>query len=114
MYEGHILGYVKKEGSSVFMYMINPNKTALLIIDAQREYFDGDRPLYTVHASEIKDNLVKLREVARLSGVRVILIRHIHDAHGSDLGRMGDFDPTPVFIEGTPGVEFIPELTVRR
>lgn len=34
----------------------------------------------------------------------------MHKADGSDVGRMGDFDPTPVFEEGTKGIQFIDDL----
>jgi nicotinamidase-related amidase len=87
-------------------YSIRPKTTALLIIDAQREYFDEDKPLYTQHAAEILGNLVKLRDSASEAGIRTIFIRHAFDPNGIDIGRMGDFNPTPVFVDGTPGVEF--------
>jgi nicotinamidase-related amidase len=93
------------------VYELAPTRTALLIVDAQREYFDPGGALYTPHAQEIRSNLVALRDAARAAGAQVILIRHVHAADGSDAGRMGDFDDTPAFIEGTTGVELIDELT---
>jgi nicotinamidase-related amidase len=95
------------------IYKIEPKKTALLIIDAQREYFDEDEPLYTPHAAKITENLVSLRKWAESIGALTIIVQHIHKADGSDLGRMGDFDATPVFVEGTKGVELVPELAPR-
>ncbi|HEV3156563.1 MAG TPA: isochorismatase family cysteine hydrolase [Candidatus Baltobacteraceae bacterium] len=92
------------------VYPIDATTTALLLIDPQREYFDDDRPLYTPNAEKIRGNLVKLRDAARQIGLQVVFVKHVHKADGSDLGRMGDFDPTPVFIEGTASVEFIPDL----
>jgi nicotinamidase-related amidase len=92
------------------VYELAPARTALLIIDAQREYFDADGALFTPHADEIRQNLVALRDTARQTGAQVILIRHVHAADGSDAGRMGDFDDEPSFVAGTPGVELIPEL----
>jgi len=91
-------------------YEVNSKTTALLVIDPQREYFDEDKPLYTPHAKEILGNLVKLRNAAHGAKMLTILVQHSHKADGSDVGRMGDFDPTPVFTEGTPGVELIPEM----
>ncbi|MCA1636686.1 MAG: cysteine hydrolase, partial [Acidobacteria bacterium] len=95
------------------VYEVNPKTTALLIIDPQREYFDEDKPLYTPHANEILGNLVKLRDAAHRANVLTVIVQHAHKADGSDVGRMGDFDPTPVFTEGTPGVELIPEMSPR-
>ena len=94
-------------------YDPDPARTALLIIDAQREYFDADGALFTEHAAEILDNLLALLEAARRSGTRVVFVRHIQAADGSDTGRMADFDETPSFVAGTPGVEIIPRLVPR-
>jgi|SRR5579863_347099 len=92
------------------IYEILPEKTALLVIDPQREYFDQDKPLYTPNADSIRGNLIALQAAAKFAGVTTILVLHCHKADGSDVGRMGDFDPTPVFVEGTDGVEPIEEL----
>jgi nicotinamidase-related amidase len=92
------------------VYELEPKRTALLIIDAQREYFDGDGALFTPHASEILANLRRLVRAARDSSTQVIFIRHVQAADGSDVGRMGDFDDAPSFTEGTKGVEIVPEL----
>lgn len=94
-------------------YAPAPGSTALLVIDAQQEYFSPDGALHIAHAGEILGNLVALVDAARGSGVRPIFIRHVHAADGSDVGRMGDFDDTAAFIDGTPGVEIVPELAPR-
>src|SRR5690349_4734832 len=91
-------------------YEPDPARSALLVIDAQREYFDAGGALYTEHAAEILDNLVALVDGARRSGVQVVWVRHVMAADGSDAGRMGDFDDTPSFVAGTWGVEITPEL----
>ena len=96
------------------VYSIVPSATALLMIDAQREYFDADRPLFIPHAAAIKANLVRLRDAADRCGATTVLIRHAHKADGSDVGRMADFNPTPVFIEGTVGADVIDELQPRK
>lgn len=92
------------------VYSIAPARTVLLLIDAQNEYFDPACPLYTPNAATIKSNLVALRDAARSAGIRPIYVRHEHRANGADMGRMADFDTTPVFIEGTPAAEIIAEL----
>jgi nicotinamidase-related amidase len=94
------------------VYNIDPRKAALLVIDVQREYFDEGRPLYTPNAISILPNLIKLYSAAHAAGIPVVFVQHVHKADGSDVGRMGDFDPTPVFVEGTPGVEQISQLPV--
>jgi ureidoacrylate peracid hydrolase len=91
-------------------YSINPKTTALLVIDAQNEYFDSSRPLFIPNASRIKSNLIKLAAYARRKGLRAVFVRHCHRADGSDTGRMGDFDPTPVFVEDTDGVNIVADI----
>jgi nicotinamidase-related amidase len=87
------------------IYELQPARTALLVIDAQREYFDEDGALFTPHAGEIHDNLTRLIDAARAAGAQVVFIRHVMAADGTDAGRMGDFDGSPSFVAGTKGVE---------
>jgi nicotinamidase-related amidase len=42
--------------------------------------------------------------------VLTVYVRHVHRASGVDAGRMGDFDDTEVFVDGSPGVQIIPAL----
>jgi biuret amidohydrolase len=95
------------------LYAPDPARTALLVIDAQREYFDTDGALYTPHAEEIRANLERLLETARRAGVPVVFLRHVQAEDGSDSGRMADLDDTPSFVAGTRGVEIIPPLAPR-
>ena len=92
------------------VYDLVPSRSALLIIDAQREYFDEDGALFTPHADRIRENLVRLVQAARDTGTQVVFVRHVQARDGSDAGRMGDFDDTPAFVAGTKGVELIAEL----
>lgn len=95
-------------------YDIHPKRTALLLIDPQREYFDEGAPLYTPNAEPIRERLVALRQAARRSGTLTVLVRHVFARDRSNVGRMGDFNPTRVFVEGTAGVDFIEEMQPRR
>lgn len=94
------------------LYELNKNKTAVLVIDVQREYFDPECNLFTPNAQDAKENIINIVNIAKKNGVKCFFVQHEHKADGSDLGRMGDFDDTPVFEEGTKGVEFIEELPV--
>jgi nicotinamidase-related amidase len=89
------------------VYELAPKRTALLIIDAQREYFNEDGALFTPHAGEILANLPRILGGARDSGTQVIFTRHVNAADGSDAERMADFDDAPSFVEGTKGVEIL-------
>jgi nicotinamidase-related amidase len=87
------------------IYELQPARTALLVIDAQREYFDEDGALFTPHAGEIRENLTRLIDAARATGAQVVFIRHVMAADGTDAGRMGDFNDASSFVAGTKGVE---------
>jgi len=96
------------------IYTIDPRRTALLVIDAQREYFKKDGPAYLPAARSVLPNIQKLIEAARKAKALVVYAQHMNRADGSDAGRMGDFsDPNgpPSFVEGSPEVELVEELS---
>lgn len=95
------------------VYDVKSDKTAVLVIDVQKEYFDKECVLYTPNAEFVKDNIIHIVRAARDNDVKCFFIQHYYNADGSNMGRMGDFDPRPVFMEGTRGVEFIEELLPR-
>lgn len=97
------------------IYDLAHGAVALLVIDAQREYFDPEGPAYVPAAHGIVPSLQRLIGQFRAHELPVIFIQHLHRADGSDAGRMGDFgspDDPASFIEGTPRVELIDELEV--
>lgn len=94
------------------VYDVKKEKTAVLVIDVQKEYFDEECALYTPNAESAKDNIIDIVKVAKENKVKCYFIQHVHKKDGSDVGRMGDFDPTPVFEEGTKSIEFIDELPI--
>jgi len=93
------------------MYNITKN-TALLVIDAQNEYFKEYGSLYTPNAQLCEDNLKRLINKFKEKGLTVIFIQHLHKPDGSNVGRMGDFDQTPIFIEGSDGAKILQSLSV--
>jgi nicotinamidase-related amidase len=98
------------------IYDLGHRRVALLVIDVQGEYFDEDGPAYVEHARDIVDNVNRLVDAFRSNSLPVVFVRHAHRADGCDAGRMGDFsgaDEEDSFVEGTPRVEFIPELHVQ-
>lgn len=92
------------------MYEIT-ERTALLVIDAQNEYFEEYGNLYTPNAKKCKNNLSKLIGESNKKDIPVVFIQHLHKKDASNVGRMGDFDPTPIFVEGTAGVRILPDLS---
>ena len=57
------------------MFSLDPARCALLVIDAQREYFDEDGAAYTPNAAAIVEPLQRLLAAARASGATVIFLR---------------------------------------
>ena len=97
-------------------YDLSHGRTALLVIDVQREYFDPDGPAFVEHAADIVANVNLLIDAFRAHRLPIVFMKHEHRADGSDAGRMGDFsapDEEDSFVAGTPRVELIPELRVR-
>jgi biuret amidohydrolase len=98
------------------IYPLRPDDTALLVIDAQEEYFDPDGPAFVAEAVDRLPNLNRLIDSFAAQHAQVVYVRHAHRATGADVGRMGDFaadDEEDAFIEGTPGVAFHAGLSVR-
>jgi ureidoacrylate peracid hydrolase len=97
------------------IYPLKPDDAALLVIDAQEEYFDPDGPAYVAEAADRLPNINRLIESFAAEQAPVIYVRHAHRATGADVGRMGDFasdDEDDAFIEGTPRVSFHSGLTL--
>ena len=95
------------------IYDLVHRQVALLVVDVQGEYFDEDGPAYVEHARDIVGNVNRLIDVFRAEGLPIVFVKHMHRADGSDAGRMADFSvpgEEDSFVEGTPRVEFIPEL----
>ena len=97
-------------------YDLSHGRTALLVIDIQREYFDPDGPAFVEHAVDIVANVNLLIDAFRAHRLPIVFMKHEHRPDGSDAGRMGDFsapDEDDSFVAGTPRVELIGELHVR-
>lgn len=87
----------------------------MIVIDIQREYFKEGGAAFVASGATIVPNVNQLISGFRKADKPIFFIRHMNRASGADAGRMGDFsapDEEDSFIEGTPEVEFIPELDV--
>lgn len=84
--------------------------TALIVIDVQNIYTDESSEMYCEGASSTIGRINRL--IARFERQRqpIFLVRHVHLADGSDLGRMFDYtgEPEPDFNfkAGTPETEY--------
>ncbi|RST74155.1 cysteine hydrolase [Siminovitchia acidinfaciens] len=93
---------------------INPEKTALLVVDMQNDFVAAGAPLGTAMGQEMLPRLKQVLEFSRSKGISVIYTAHVHRRDGSDAGLFGEIYP-PIaegacLIDGTPGAEIYPEV----
>lgn len=93
-------------------------KSALLVIDAQNIYTDSTSELYCEDAEITINNINRLIAHARKNGEPVVLIKHQHNADGSDCGFLFDHEGTGSggdisFVEGTPEVDLDSRIKVQ-
>ncbi|MCP9488608.1 MAG: cysteine hydrolase [Solirubrobacteraceae bacterium MAG38_C4-C5] len=92
--------------------MIDPARTALLVIDAQVDFLamveDGSH--YTCGAHEALAGVLRLVEAAQRAHAPIVLTQEVHRASGVDFGRELDGDESVHCLEGAPGTELVPAL----
>lgn len=85
-------------------------KNALIVIDVQKIYTDSDSELHCSDAKATVDRINRIIASFERKKAPIFLIRHVHKADGSDLGRMFDFTGVPEedfnFKEGTEDVKY--------
>jgi len=96
-------------------YQVRPDRSALLVIDVQEEYFDPEGPASFEEAAQRLGNINALIAAFLDQDAPVVYVRHAHRPDGSDAGRMGDFaeeGEEDSFVEGTARVAFHAALTM--
>jgi nicotinamidase-related amidase len=88
---------------------LQPDKSALLVIDMQRFFLDPSSPTFTCGGPAILPNLKALASRFRAAHRPVIFSRHVHHPDGIDAGIMGWWWKG-MCKEGTPESEIVPEL----
>jgi biuret amidohydrolase len=82
---------------------------ALLIIDPQVEATSSDGALSADHASAAVGNIVELLDAARSARLPVVFTQEVHRRELVDFGRELDGAEPIHCVEGTPGVELLPQ-----
>ena len=85
------------------------NRSALFVIDMQHDFLDADAPYACRNTEEVIGNIALVSRKMRAQGVPVVYTREVHRRDGVDRGREADSEPIHC-IEGTHGVEIVPEL----
>ena len=90
---------------------VNPSRTAVLVVDMQRDFLDPGAPIATPGGLDLIPRINRLLGRARALGMPVIFTQEMHRADKSDFGIELEFEP-PHCLEGTPGMELAESLDV--
>lgn len=90
---------------------LDPSRTAVLIIDMQRDFLDAGAPIATPGGLDLIPRINRLTGRARAVGMPVIFTQEMHRADKSDFGIELEFEP-PHCLEGTLGMELADQLHV--
>jgi len=98
----------------VHVDVIDPKKTALIVVDMQNDFVAPGAALETPAARAVVPKLTAVLRICRDSGIKVIYTAHVHRRDGSDMGLFDDMHPPianrAALVDGTPGVEIYAEL----
>src|SRR6516164_10478856 len=93
---------------------IDPAKTAMIVVDMQKDFVAAGAPMETPAARAMVPKLVEALKICRDAGIRVIYTAHVHRRDGCDMGLFDDIHPPianrAALVDGTPGVDIYPEL----
>jgi nicotinamidase-related amidase len=87
---------------------VDPERTALLVIDMQNDFVRADGALHVPGAEETVPRIAKLLEVARSSGIRVVFTQDTHHDEDPEFDLWGEH-----VKHGTWGWQIIDELKPR-
>ena len=90
---------------------LDPARTAVVVIDMQRDFLDPGAPVATPGGLALIPRINRLTARARALGMPVIFTQEMHRADRSDFGIELEFEP-PHCLEGTPGMELAAQLDV--
>lgn len=91
---------------------LEPTRTAVLVIDMQRDFLDPGAPIATPGGLGLVPRINRLIARARALGMPLIFTQEMHRADRSDFGIELEFEP-PHCLEGTPGMDLTAQLDVR-
>jgi biuret amidohydrolase len=94
--------------------VIDPKKTAMIVVDMQNDFVASGAALETPAARAVVPKLADALKVCREAGIKVIYTAHAHRRDGSAMGLFDDMHPPianrAALIDGTPGVDIYAEL----
>lgn len=95
-------------------FKINPEKTALLIIDMSNAFVSPQSPLVAPDGLSLVPRLNRLIDSCRAKGIPIIFTTQVFRRNDSDIGMHTIFRPEVkidgILIDGYPGVEIYAEM----
>lgn len=92
--------------------VINPIKTAMIVVDMQNDFVATGAPMETPAARRIVPKIDEALNFCRDVGIKIIYTAHVHRRDGCDMGLFDDLHPPianrDALVDGTPGVEIYP------
>ena len=97
-------------------FAVDPERTALVVIDMQNDFVRQDAPYESPAAREMIDDLNRLIGACRAHDIPIIFTAHAHRSDGSDLGAVKHIHPLTAegraLKAGTEGVQLYPKVDV--
>src|SRR6266852_2744053 len=94
--------------------VIDPRKTAMIVVDMQNDFVASGAALETPAARQVVPRIAEALRVCRNAGIKIIYTAHVHRRDGCDMGLFDDLHPPianrDALVDGTPGVEVYPDL----
>ena len=94
--------------------VIDPNKTAMIVVDMQNDFVASGAVMETPAARQIVPKIAEALRICRNAGIKIIYTAHVHRRDGCDMGLFDDLHPPianrDALVDGTPGVEVYPDL----
>ena len=89
--------------------VINPKKTAMIVVDMQNDFVASGAAMETPAARAVVPKLANALKICRDAGIKVIYTAHVHRRDGCDMGLFDDMHPPianrEALVDGTPGVD---------
>jgi Isochorismatase family len=94
--------------------VIDPQKTAMIVVDMQNDFVASGAAMETPAARAMVPKLAEALHICRDARIHVIYTAHVHRRDGCDMGLFDDLHPPianrAALVDGTPGVDIYPEL----
>jgi len=94
--------------------VIDPKKSAMIVVDMQNDFVASGAPMETPAARQVVPRIAEALRVCRNAGIKIIYTAHVHRRDGCDMGLFDDLHPSianrDALVDGTPGVEIYADL----